>query len=68
MKKNEYIALMKFLWKLTKMNSNNSAPLKELIVFVNANMEELVYDDEQLLSPNGSGEEGFTNNTSSANK
>jgi hypothetical protein len=68
MKKNEYMVLMKFLWKLTKMNSNNSEPLKELINFVNVNMEELVDDNEQLLSPNGSGEEGFTNNTSPANK
>ena len=68
MKKNEYMKLMKFLWQLTKMNSDNSEPLKELINFTNNHMEELVYDDEQLLSPNGSGEERFTNNTGSANK
>ena len=68
MKKNEYMKLMKFLWQLTKMNSDNSEPLKELIKFTNEHMEELVYDDEQLLSPNGSGEERFTNNTGSANK
>jgi hypothetical protein len=68
MKKNEYMKLMKFLWQLTKMNSDNSEPLKELIKFTNEHMEELVYDYEQLLSPNGSGEERFTNNTGSADK
>jgi len=60
MKKNEYMKLMKFLWKLTKMNSKNSKPLQELIIFANKNMEEIVDDDEQLLSPNGRVKKGFT--------
>jgi hypothetical protein len=59
MKKNEYMVLMKFLWKLTKMKSKNSKPLQELIIFANKNMEDIVDDDEQLLPPNGRVKKGF---------